>query len=75
MKKKSQIDTMIADLKGKLRNNSVPMRMRDKRVKSRDGYPEYVTQAEVDASRMLNETYEEGIRNLEMLKKFIGEGT
>jgi hypothetical protein len=75
MKKKSQIDTMIADLKGKLRNNSVPMRMRDKRVKSRDGYPEYVTQAEVDANRMLNETYEEGIRNLEMLKKFIGEGT
>ncbi len=73
MKKKSQIDTMIADLKGKLRNNSVPMRMRDKRVKSRDGYPEYVTQAEVDANRMLNETYEEGIRNLEMLKKFIGE--
>lgn len=68
------IDNAIEEYRKRLRANSVPMRLRDRRMKSDDGYPDYVTQAEMDASAMLNENYRENIRNLELLKKlFDGE--
>ena len=68
------IDNAIEDFRRRLRANSVPLRLRDRRMKSDDGYPDYVTQAEMDASAMLNENYMENIRNLELLKKlFDGE--
>jgi hypothetical protein len=68
------IDNAIEDFRRRLRANSVPMRLRDRRMKSDDGYPDYVTQAEMDASAMLNENYRENIRNLELLKQlFDGE--
>ena len=68
------IDNAIEDFRRRLRANSVPLRLRDRRMKSDDGYPDYVTQAEMGASAMLNENYRENIRNLELLKKlFDGE--
>jgi hypothetical protein len=68
-----EIDGAIEEFRKRLRTNSVPLRLRDKRLKSDDGYPDYVTQAEMDASAMLNANYEESIKNLELLKRFMGE--
>ena len=64
-----EIDGAIEEFRKRLRANSVPLRLRDKRMKSDDGYPDYVTQAEMDASAMLNANYEECIKNLELLKR------
>lgn len=62
------IDNAIEKFRKRLRVNSVPLRLRDKRLKSDDGYPDYVTQAEADATAMLNANYKESIKNLELLK-------
>lgn len=67
------IDALIEDLNKKLHNNEVPMRMRDKRAKSNDGYPEYVTQAEVIANGIITENYRASIKSLEQLKKMLEE--
>ena len=64
-----EIDGAIEKFRKRLRANSVPLRLRDKRLKSDDGYPDYVTQAEVDATAMLNANYKESIKNLELLKR------
>jgi hypothetical protein len=66
-----EIDGAIEEFRKRLRANSVPMRLRDKRLKSDDGYPDYVTQAEMDATALLNANYEESIRNLEQFKKLM----
>jgi hypothetical protein len=42
-------------------------------MKSNDGYPDYVTQAEMDATAMLNASYRESIKNLKLLKRLIEE--
>lgn len=65
------IDGAIKEFRKKLRANSVPLRLRDKRLKSNDGYPDYVTQAEMDATAMLNANYRESIKNLELLKRVL----
>ena len=64
-----EIDNAIENFRKRLRANSVPLRLRDKRLKSDDGYPDYVTQAEMDATAMLNANYRESIENLELLKR------
>lgn len=64
-----EIDNAIENFRKRLRDNSVPLRLRDKRLKSNDGYPDYVTQAEMDATAMLNANYRESIENLELLKR------
>ncbi len=64
-----EIDNAIENFRKRLRANSVPLRLRDKRLKSNDGYPDYVTQAEMDATAMLNANYRESIENLELLKR------
>ena len=64
-----EIDNAIENFRKRLRANSVPLRLRDKRLKSNDGYPDYVTQAEMDATAMLNANYRESIKNLELLKR------
>jgi hypothetical protein len=66
-----EIDGAIEEFRKRLRANSVPMRLRDKRLKPDDGYPDYVTQAEMDATALLNANYEESIRNLEQFKKLM----
>ena len=65
------IDGAIKEFRKKLRANSVPLRLRDKRLKSDDGYPDYVTQAEMDATAILNANYRESIKNLELLKRVL----
>ena len=65
------IDGAIKEFRKKLRANSVPLRLRDKRLKSNDGYPDYVTQAEMDATAILNANYRESIKNLELLKRVL----
>lgn len=67
------IDGAIKEFRKKLRANSVPLRLRDKRLKSDDGYPDYVTQAEMDATAILNANYRESIKNLELLKRVLEE--
>jgi hypothetical protein len=67
------IDNAIEEFRKRLRDNSVPLRLRDKRMKSNDGYPDYVTQAEMDATAMLNASYRESIKNLKLLKRLIEE--
>jgi hypothetical protein len=67
------IDNAIEEFRKRLRDNSVPLRLRDKRMKSNDGYPDYVTQAEMDATAMLNANYRESIKNLKLLKRLIEE--
>lgn len=67
------IDGAIKEFRKKLRANSVPLRLRDKRLKSDDGYPDYVTQAEMDATAILNANYRESIKNLELLKSVLEE--
>lgn len=67
------IDGAIKEFRKKLRENSVPLRLRDKRLKSNDGYPDYVTQAEMDATAILNANYRESIKNLELLKRVLEE--
>lgn len=67
------IDGAIKEFRQKLRANSVPLRLRDKRLKSNDGYPDYVTQAEMDATAILNANYRESIKNLELLKRVLEE--
>lgn len=67
------IDNAIEEFRKRLRDNSVPLRLRDKRMKSNDGYPDYVTQAEMDATALLNANYRESIKNLELLKRLIEE--
>lgn len=74
MKEKDEfydIDGAIKEFRKKLRANSVPLRLRDKRLKSNDGYPDYVTQAEMDATAILNANYRESIKNLELLKRVL----
>ena len=66
-----EIDTAIEEYRKRLRSNSVPLRLRDKRMKSDDGYPDYVTQAEMDATALLNANYQESIKNLELFKRLI----
>ena len=66
-----KIDNAIENFRKRLRTNSVPLRLRDKRMKSNDGYPDYVTQAEMDATALLNANYEDSIRNLETLKHIL----
>ena len=76
MKEKDEfddIDGAIKEFRKKLRANSVPLRLRDKRLKSNDGYPDYVTQAEMDATAILNANYRESIKNLELLKRVLEE--
>lgn len=68
-----EIDNAIENFRKRLRANSVPLRLRDKRMKSDDGYPDYVTQAEMDATALLNANYQESIKNLELLKRLIEE--
>ena len=68
-----EIDNAIEEFRKRLRANSVPLRLRDKRMKSDDGYPDYVTQAEMDATALLNANYQESIKNLELFKHFIEE--
>ena len=68
-----ELDALIEDLNDKLHNNEVPMRMRDKRAKSNDGYPEYVTQAEVIANGIITENNRASIKSLEQLKKMLEE--
>lgn len=65
------IDGAIKEFRKKLRANSVPLRLRDQRLKSNDGYPDYVTQAEMDATAILNANYRESIKNLELLKRVL----
>ena len=65
------IDNAIEEFRKRLRANSVPLRLRDKRMKSDDGYPDYVTQAEMDATALLNANYQESIKNLELFKRLI----
>ena len=67
------IDNAIEEFRKRLRSNSVPLRLRDKRMKSDDGYPDYVTQAEMDATALLNANYQESIKNLELFKRLIEE--
>ena len=67
------IDNAIEEFRMRLRANSVPLRLRDKRMKSDDGYPDYVTQAEMDATALLNANYQESIKNLELFKRLIEE--
>ena len=67
------IDNAIEEFRKRLRDNSVPLRLRDKRMKSNDGYPDYVTQAEMDATALLNANYQESIKNLELFKRLIEE--
>ena len=66
-----EIDNAIENVRKRLRANSVPLRLRDKRMRSNDGYPDYVTQAEMDATAMLNANYRESIENLKLLKKLM----
>lgn len=66
-----EIDNAIEEYRKRLRANSVPLRLRDKRMKSDDGYPDYVTQAEMDATAMLNANYQESIKNLELFKRLM----
>ena len=68
-----EIDNVIEEFRKRLRANSVPLRLRDKRMKSDDGYPDYVTQAEMDATALLNANYQESIKNLELFKRLIEE--
>lgn len=68
-----EIDNAIDEFRKRLRVNSVPLRLRDKRMKSDDGYPDYVTQAEMDATALLNANYQESIKNLELFKRLIEE--
>ena len=68
-----EIDNAIEEFRKRLRTNSVPLRLRDKRMKSDDGYPDYVTQAEMDATALLNANYQESIKNLELFKRLIEE--
>ena len=68
-----EIDNAIEEFRKRLRANSVPLRLRDKRMKSDDGYPDYVTQAEMDATASLNANYQESIKNLELFKRLIEE--
>lgn len=65
------IDNAIEEFRKRLRANSVPLRLRDKRMKSNDGYPDYVTQAEMDATALLNANYQESIKNLELFKRLM----
>jgi len=65
------IDNAIEEFRKRLRDNSVPLRLRDKRMKSDDGYPDYVTQAEMDATALLNANYQESIKNLEFFKRLM----
>ena len=65
------IDNAIEEYRKRLRANSVPLRLRDKRMKSNDGYPDYVTQAEMDATAFLNANYRESIKNLELFKRLM----
>ena len=65
------IDNAIEEFRKRLRANSVPLRLRDKRMKSDDGYPDYVTQAEMDATALLNANYEETIKNLELFNRLM----
>ncbi len=67
------IDNAIEEFRKRLRDNSVPLRLRDKRMKSNDGYPDYVTQAEMDATALLNANYRESIKSLKLLKRLIEE--
>jgi len=67
------IDNAIEEFRKRLRANSVPLRLRDKRMKSKDGYPDYVTQAEMDATALLNANYRESIKNLELFKRLMEE--
>jgi len=67
------IDNAIEEYRKRLRANSVPLRLRDKRMKSDDGYPDYVTQAEMDATALLNANYQESIKNLELFKRLMEE--
>lgn len=67
------IDNAIEEFRKRLRANSVPLRLRDKRMKSKDGYPDYVTQAEMDATALLNANYQESIKNLELFKRLMEE--
>jgi hypothetical protein len=67
------IDNAIEEYRKRLRANSVPLRLRDKRMKSDDGYPDYVTQAEMDATALLNVNYQESIKNLELFKRLMEE--
>ena len=67
------IDNAIEEFRKRLRANSVPLRLRDKRMKSDDGYPDYVTQAEMDATSLLNANYQESIKNLELFKRLMEE--
>lgn len=69
----NDIDNAIEEFRKRLRANSVPLRLRDKRMKSDDGYPDYVTQAEMDATALLNANYQESIKNLELFKRLIEE--
>ena len=66
-----EIDNAIENFRKRLRANSVPLRLRDKRMRSNDGYPDYVTQAEMDATAMLNANYRKSIENLKLLKKLM----
>lgn len=66
-----EIDNAIEEYRKRLRSNSVPLRLRDKRMKSDDGYPDYVTQAEMDATALLNANYQESIKNLELFKRLM----
>ena len=66
-----EIDNAIEEYRKRLRSNSVPLRLRDKRMKSNDGYPDYVTQAEMDATALLNANYQESIKNLELFKRLM----
>lgn len=68
-----EIDNAIEEFRKRLMANSVPLRLRDKRMKSDDGYPDYVTQAEMDATALLNANYQESIKNLELFKRLIEE--
>ena len=68
-----EIDNAIEEFRKRLRANSVPLRLRDKRMKSDDGYSDYVTQAEMDATALLNANYQESIKNLELFKRLIEE--
>ena len=68
-----EIDNAIEEFRKRLRANSVPLRLRDKRMKSDDGYPDYVTQAEMDATALLNANYQESIKNIELFKRLIEE--
>ena len=66
-----EIDNAIEEYRKRLRANSVPLRLCDKRMKSDDGYPDYVTQAEMDATALLNANYRESIKNLELFKRLM----